>query len=247
MSKMIKRIFLFAFTVVTFFPLCAESELNKIIPPEIKNDAFYRTIYRLAQKESVSTILEIGSSSGDGSTKAFVLGMSKNPNRPTLFCMELSKPRFTALKQRYKNVPSVRCYNVSSIPLEDFPQESDVISFYNTTLTNLNMYGCDRVIGWLRQDIEYVKTADVPQNGIDLIKKENNIEHFDMVLIDGSEFTGMAEFKLIYGARFILLDDINAFKNYANYHQLIKDPNYELLEEEKELRNGYAVFKRKDK
>ena len=243
---MIKRIFIFAFTVVTFFPLCAESELNRIIPPEIKNDAFYHIIYRLAREESVSTILEIGSSSGDGSTEAFVLGMSKNPNHPTLFCMEISKPRFTALKQRYEHLPSVQCYNVSSIPLEDFPQEQDVITFYNTTPTNLNMYGCDRVIGWLKQDIEYVKTANVPQNGIELIKAEHNIEHFDMVLIDGSEFTGMAEFKLIYGARFILLDDINAFKNYANYQQLVNDPNYKLLEENKQLRNGYAVFKRKD-
>ncbi len=243
---MIKHTFLFTFTLISFYSLHSESELNRIIPPEIKNDAFYQTIYRLAREESVSTILEIGSSSGDGSTEAFVLGMSKNPNHPTLFCMEISKPRFTALKQRYKNVPSVRCYNVSSIPLEYFPQESEVISFYNTTPTNLNMYDLDRVIGWLRQDLEYVQTANVPQNGIELIKAENSIKHFDMVLIDGSEFTGIAEFKLIYGARFILLDDINAFKNYANYQQLINDPNYELLEEEKELRNGYAVFKRKD-
>ena len=226
--------------------IIAESELERIIPPEIKNDAFYLAIYHLAKTENVSTILEIGSSSGDGSTEAFVKGISENPHNPILFCMELSVPRFTELKKRYKHLPNVRCYNVSSISLEEFPQESTVRSFLNTVPTNLNMYGEERVIGWLKQDIEYVKTSGKTQNGIQIIKAENNIDFFDIVLIDGSEFTGIAEFNLIYGARFILLDDINAFKNYNNYHQLLRDPKYELVEKETNLRNGYAIFKRKN-
>ena len=221
------------------------SELDRIIPPEVKNDAFYSAIYQLARTEVISTILEIGSSSGDGSTEAFALGIAENPNHPTLFCMEISKPRFAALNQRYKNSSFVKCYNVSSIPLNAFPDENEVISFWHNVPTNLNQYDCDRVVGWLRQDIRYVQTANVPENGIDIIKAENNIKDFDMVLIDGSEFTGMAEFKLIYGAKIILLDDINAFKNYNNYNALLKDSTYELLEENTTLRNGYAIFKRK--
>lgn len=227
--------------------LYAESALERIIPPEIKNDRFYEAIYRLAQKENITTILEIGSSSGEGSTEAFVLGISKNPHHPTLFCMELSKTRFFALRQRYAHLPCVRCYHVSSVPLNAFPSESEVILFYNTVPNNnLRAYGCDNVIDWLRQDIEYVKAADVPTRGIELIKTENNIEYFDMVLIDGSEFTGMAEYQLVYGARFILLDDILTFKNHTNYMKLLNDPKYELLEEDKQLRNGYAIFKLKN-
>lgn len=226
--------------------LFAESELDRIIPPEVKNDAFYNAIYRLAKTESVSTILEIGSSSGDGSTEAFALGISENPNKPTLFCMEISKPRFAALQQRYAHIPNVHCYNVSSIPLASFPKEIEVASFMDSTRTNLDMYGKERVLGWLQQDLDYVKSANVPQTGIELIKEENRITDFDIVLIDGSEFTGMAEFKLVYGAKFILLDDINAFKNYNNYQQLLHDQNYELLEKNVELRNGYAIFKRKN-
>lgn len=243
--EMIKHIFLSTITLVSGISLNADSQLNYLIPPEIKNDAFYNVIYRLAQDASISTILEIGSSSGDGSTEAFVTAIEKNLNRPTLFCMEISKPRFEALQKRYGHTSHVRCYNVSSVPLEVFPLEQELITFMQTTPTNLNMYGITTVLGWLRQDIEYVQSSNVPQNGVEIIKKENSIEHFDMVLIDGSEFTGMAEFKLIYGARYILLDDINAFKNYANYQQLLSDPAYELLEKNKTLRNGYAVFKKK--
>ena len=221
------------------------SELNQIIAPEIKNDTFYQAIYKLARTENISSILEIGSSSGEGSTEAFVLGLLENPAHPTLFCMEVSQPRFAALKKRYQDVPSVQCYNVSSVPVDSFPPESEVSSFYAKTPTNLNLYDLNRVLGWLKQDIEYVLSAGVPQNGIEIIKKDNQIQDFGIVLIDGSEFTGMAEFKQIYGAKFILLDDINAFKNYANYHQLLQDPNYELIEKDLVLRNGFAIFKRK--
>ena len=222
-----------------------KSELDRLISPEIKNDAFYSAIYHLARTESIATILEIGSSSGEGSTEAFIKGISENPNHPKLFCIEVSKTRFKALQGRYASNKSVVCYNVSSVPLEAFPQEEEVLSFMKTFNTSLRDFGHAEVIRWLRQDIDYVKNSDVLQNGIEFIKSEQGIEHFDMVLIDGSEFTGKAEFQLIYGAKFILLDDIRAFKNFQNYVSLLRDHNYELIEEQLFLRNGYAIFKKK--
>lgn len=237
---------IFPLLALTSYALIATtSDLDNIISPEIKNDIFYQKIYDLAKNEHLKTILEIGSSSGDGSTEAFVLGILQNPYKPTLYCMEISKPRFAALHQRYNLVPCVKCYNVSSVPVSSFPSEQEILHFLITTPTNLSSHGPNTVLRWLRQDIQYVQESRVPQNGIEIIKRENCIEYFDMVLIDGSEFTGIAEFKLIYGAKFILLDDISGFKNYSNYVNLLKDPHYELIEENKTLRNGYAIFKRK--
>ena len=46
----------------------------------------------------------------------------------------------------------------------------------------------------------------------------------------------------VYGAKYICLDDINAFKNYQNYHQLLSDPNYSLLISNLDVR-GFAIFK----
>src|SRR6267154_5149422 len=60
-------------------------------PGEIKDDAFYYCIERLAREADLRTILEIGSSAGGGSTEAFVKGIRRNPARPTLFCMEVSR------------------------------------------------------------------------------------------------------------------------------------------------------------
>lgn len=220
------------------------SSLDVIIDPEIKNDDFYVSLYRFAKSENISTILEIGASSGDGSTEALVAGILDNPRHPTLYCIEISKPRFANLKKRYSNLPCVKPYNASSVPLESFPSEEELLAFIYHVPTNLSSHGGQTVLGWLRQDIEYVKNANLPTNGIELIKKENNIDCFDMVLIDGSEFTGSAELNLLYGAKIILLDDISGFKNYTNFRRLCNDSTYTLIQFNMRLRNGYAIFQK---
>jgi hypothetical protein len=63
-------------------------------------------------------------------------------------------------------------------------------------------------------------------------------------MIDGCEFTGLAELKLLYGSKFIALDDVNSFKCYEAY-RLLKDSNsYRLYAENWNLRNGFAIFER---
>ncbi|MBN3876014.1 class I SAM-dependent methyltransferase [Nostoc sp.] len=222
-----------------------DSELNRLIPAEIKNDEFYAAIQKIAREEDIKTVLEIGSSSGQGSTEAFVTGLRENPNKPTLFCMEISKNRFTELKNNYKNEDFVKCYNMSSIAVKKFPTEKEVIDFYNSLHTNLNIYPLERVLGWLRQDIEYVNNSGVSDNGIQIIKNQNNIDYFDLVLIDGSEFTGQAELDEVYGAKYLCLDDINTFKNYRSFNRLLSDPDYLLIISNQNIRNGYAIFQRK--
>lgn len=221
-----------------------ESEMEKFISPEIKNDEFYDTIQTIASSQDIKTVLEIGSSSGEGSTEAFVRGLQENPNQPILFCLEVSKSRFNELQKRYQDETWVRCYKNSSIPVEEFPDESEVVEFYQTIQTNLNHYSLDRVISWLHQDIEYIENHDIPGDGIRLIKQENDIHCFDAVLIDGSEFTGKSELERVYGAKYILLDDINSFKNYQSFTQLVQDTEYSLIDQNWQLRNGYAVFKK---
>lgn len=222
------------------------SELSRLIPPEIKNDDFYANIKRIAREENIKTVLEIGSSSGEGSTEAIVSGLRQNSHKPTLFCMEVSQTRFAELRKKYANDSFVKCYNVSSVSLQQFPNENEITNFYRTNQTNLNYYSLEQVIGWLQQDIEYVKKSGVPDNGIRKIKQENNIGVFDLVLIDGSEFTGSAELNEVYDAKIICLDDINTFKNYQNHQKLLADKNYVLFAHNYSIRNGYSIFKKVD-
>lgn len=220
------------------------AELNRLLSPEIKDDEFYAAIERIAREEDIRTVLDIGASSGQGSTEAFVNGLQKNPNQPTLFCIEVSRPRFRELQKHYAEEPFVKCYNVSSVALEQFSNAEKISSFYKNTPSTLNNFPLEKVLDWLRRDIEAINNSGVASDGIKQIKQENKIDFFDVVLIDGSEFTGIAEFTEVYGARFILLDDIKAFKNYENHQRLFTDENYVLVTQNTSLRNGYSIFKR---
>lgn len=224
----------------------AAMEIERIIPPEIINDEFYWLIKELARSEEIKHVLEIGSSAGGGSTTAFVEALRANRNKPYLYCMEVSKPRFEALSQRYAQEGFVKCFNLSSVGLDEFPSAAEVSDFYRLTPTNLNQYPLEQVLGWLEQDIQYLSKSGVRTDGIEFIKAQAGIEAFDLVLIDGSEFTGAAELNHVRGAKFILLDDTNAFKCHQARARLLTDPDYVLVADNQTLRNGFSAFRRRD-
>lgn len=218
------------------------SELDHLIPPEIKGDAFAEAIEEVASTVGVGEILEIGSSAGDGSTEAWVRGAMRNPVRPRLHCVEVSIERYGALAERWSEHSFVCCHNVSSIPLERFPSAEDVGRFYREVPSRLREFELETVLGWLRQDMEYLREHGLSSSGIREIKEQHGIDVFDAVLIDGSEFTGRAELDEVYGARFLLLDDTQTFKNWDNALRLEADPAYRLIRSDPATRNGFAVF-----
>jgi ribosomal protein S14 len=222
------------------------SELDRVIAPEIRYDRFYRAIERVAATPGARHILEIGSSSGAGSTKALVSGAQRNPTSPTVHCLEVSRVRFRELAMRYRHIGFVKCYNYSSVPLESFPTADEITEFYRTVGSRLRKVPLELVLSWLRQDIDYPVHNDVPADGIRRVKAAHRIDLFDVVLIDGSEFAGPAELDEVYGARYLMLDDIRTYKNYANYGRLSADPAYRLRKKGAWLRNGFAVFERVD-
>ena len=121
-----------------------------IIKPEIFQDDFYNVIHSLAKREDLKTFLEIGSSSGGGSTDAFVKAIRNRPdsNGVRLFCMELSEPRFKQLSEAYKLDEFVNCYNISSVTLDAFPSEEEVVYFYKNVRTKLRRYPQNSVLEW---------------------------------------------------------------------------------------------------
>jgi hypothetical protein len=220
------------------------SQLDAVIPAEITHDRFYRWIARIAASPGVRTILEIGSASGTGSTQAFVDGALRNTVLPTLHCIEISRPRYDELCARHADRDFVHCYNMSSVPAESFPTAVDIDAFRQRAWTRFRFIPRRTVVGWLEQDLEYIHRHHLSAHGIRLIRRAAGIDLFDAVLIDGSEFTGRAELAEVYGARFLLLDDIGTYKNYDNYHSLRKDRAYRLVAHSRWLRNGFAVFER---
>jgi hypothetical protein len=224
------------------WPPATDGTVDKTVDPEVRETPLLARIREIVSSDtSIRNILEIGASSGDGSTEAFVDGIGQKPC--SIYTFEISKPRFALLKRRYRDSPQVRAFNESSVAIADFPSPAELENFYRQTSTNLNRTPLDEVLRWLEADIDYIRSHRIPQNGIARLKAASGIERFDCVLIDGSEFTGRREFELIYGSRYIILDDINAFKNYANHRRLLADASYELIESNVACRNGYSIFR----
>jgi len=220
------------------------SALERLIAPEIKGDLLYQSILEVASAPGVQEILEIGSSSGAGSTEAWVAGALRNPGSPRLHCIEVSSTRYAALVERWKERAFVHCYHVSSVPLESFPSAAEVEAFYRGIRSKLRRTPLETVLGWLHHDAEYVRAQGLSRHGIREIRERHGIDSFDAVLIDGSEFTGRAELDEVYGARFLLLDDIQTYKNFENARRLEEDPRYRLVRASRRTRNGFAVFER---
>lgn len=223
------------------------SELDRAIPPEIKDDRLARALRRLAAAPGVRTVLEVGSSSGDGSTDAFVAGALENPEGPPeLHCLELSRTRFERLVARHGHRDFVRCHNVSSVRVERFLGPEEIRRFCRGIKPWLRRRTAGRYLEWLEQDRRYALEEGTDADGIRDIVAEHGIDAFGAVLIDGSEFTGPAILEDVYGARYLALDDIRGLKNHGNYKRLKKDDGYEMVERSWWLRNGYAIFERRE-
>lgn len=222
------------------------SGLDHLLPPQVKNDSFYRALIAVAATPGVTNILEIGASSGQGSTEALVNGAMKNPGGPPhIHSIEVSKARMGSFLDTWKAFPFVHGYNTSAVPTASFPSKDDIAEFYRTVRSKLRNVRLERVQGWLQQDLDYLaEHPDLDVHGIRRIKAQARVGTFDAVLIDGSEFTGKAEMEEVYGATWLMLDDTRSYKNWDNMARLLKDPAYRLVKKSRWTRNGWAVFQR---
>lgn len=220
---------------------------TSIIPAEIKNDELYNRIMNtiLLFNEEIETVLEIGASSGDGSTEAIVRAMSQLEDKE-LYTLEVDLARFAALQERYKDLDWVIPVNKSAVHLNEYPTKGQIEDFYNTIKTQLNQYPIEFVLSWYDTEIEKVEYLGDKIGGIDQIKKDNNIKNFDMVILDGSPFTGYQEFLKIAGAKIIVLDDIIDIKHHFTQLALRENEGYECIFCNAALRNGYAIWVKRD-
>ena len=79
-------------------------------------------------------------------------------------------------------------------------------------------------------------------DGIRAVKEEHGIDTFDAALLDGSEFAGPAVLEDVYGATWLVLDDIRSIKNHANYTRLRGDDAYTMTERSTEANLEMTLY-----
>jgi hypothetical protein len=209
--------------------------------PEIVNDELSDLITALIVGHKPLVSVEIGSGGGMGSTQAFLKGLAGQTGR--LFCIEARRERFESLSAVVAKHPGVTPIHGSSVRVADYMSVEEVTDFYRGEgIANLTRYPLELVLSWREQEISYTVENAIRQNVLRELRDREGVP--DLVLVDGSPFTGEAELELIYGAKVIILDDTIDIKNWTGHQALLRDKGYRLIQENKHLRNGYAAFER---
>ena len=215
----------------------------------------YETLVRLASRPEVRTVIEIGSTDGLGSTQALREGLERNPNYPRvrLCCIEPVAAMFERL--RLGAAPYMRCYRVSSVPPELHYTDDEIRQFFAEDYPRQPYVTPEQKQdpAWHIRErdryIEYFLRYRLPLDGIELIKREERIQTFDLALVDGSTYTGRADMRAVYGARYLVLDDVHTLKCCWAFRDLERDPAYRRIMYHPCTSGhfGYAAFERIDR
>lgn len=217
------------------------------------NERFGQSIAHITKKYLLKKVLEIGSWDGTGSTQCFIEGMKDLPGR-SLTCLEVESSRYDSLLQTTSKYSEwVKCHNLSSISFDalvykDFeeiwrsPYNEIPGSPADTDTDQGDLQKKELVKSWWQQDTTNLKRYK--KGFLELYPDE----FYDGVLIDGSEFAGYSEFKLLKDrvGVFFLDDYFKAFKTNQIARELDDDPNYMILDAQPRHRNGWAIIGRKD-
>jgi hypothetical protein len=106
-------------------------------------------------------------------------------------------------------------------------------------------------IGCIWYTIASVLSSTALKLTIDRIKLENNLNSFDLVLVDGSELgSDVNVIRELRGefltARFVVLDDINLLPNGESHNILLRDPRFVTVDQNPHLRDGFSIFKKRN-
>ncbi len=203
-------------------------------PPEIRLDEpAGRSLAEICKDSSIQIAVEIGASSGEGSTGVLRYAL---PESARIYSLEAHPERY---KELVRNVSKdSRCVPIHAAAQPRIATAQEVKEWLEANpCSTLRGYGQDRVLQWRQEDEELLK--NVPTDGV------NRVPDPDLLLIDGSEFTGWYDLQafLERGARpkYIALDDIFTFKNSQSLAELSRY-GYRLIQWSK-ARQGFAILK----
>lgn len=195
---------------------------------QICNDGFSNEITRYASDLRYKTFLEIGTWNGLGSTKAFSNGFKNRDDEYVFYSLECNKDKCSDASKLYTDNSKIHILNevIWNVEPDDF------YKIFPQCLTN-KMYK-----HWNEVDIINMKTCDL------FLNRPNLPEIFDVLLLDGGEFTTFYEFQILKNrCKILMLDDINVDKCILIVNEIRSDKSWKIIKYEN-IRNGYLIAER---
>lgn len=197
---------------------------------QICNDEFSKDIKMIASNKTNKTFLEVGTWNGLGSTKAFSDGfkLRENDDDFVFYSLECNRDKWADAVKLYENDRRMRLLN--EVVWNEEP--ADFYQIFPECLTNET---CKR---WNEVDIVNMKKCPV------FLDRPDLPEVFDVIFLDGGEYTTYYEFQLLKDrCKILMLDDVNASKCKLIVAEMEKDASWKILKRVN-VRNGYLIAER---
>ena len=195
---------------------------------QICNDSFSAEIEKYASDVNYKAFLEIGTWNGMGSTRAFAKGLSQRSDDYVFYSLECNKDKWADAVKLYDDNKQIHILNEVIWNVEP----ADFYEVFPQCKTN-ELYK-----KWNDVDIINMKRCGV------FLDRKDLPAMFDVILLDGGEFTTYYEFKLLKDrCKILMLDDINGDKCQLIVKEILADPSWKILKRDN-VRNGYLIAER---
>lgn len=191
-------------------------------------------IYNLVAKSSFDVIIDVGTWNGLGTTTCILQALEDTKNTNTkVFTIELYADMFQVARKnlsKYLDNPNFKMLNGRLIDFEDV--------YWFDHKKETGKYTDPHAQAWYFSDMKYLSEAfDVSSHIPDKI---------DLLILDGGEYTTYPEWqKLKHKTDYFVLDDTNILKCAKIKEEVLYDPEYEIIHNVINERNGYLVGRKK--
>lgn len=209
------------------------------MPAEITaSDSFGQAITNTIRAFAFESVLEIGSFDGLGSTQVFIEAL-RHAADPRVICLEANPSRYQQLQQNTIQHAWVKGVCQSSISLASLTPKNFDRDVWQSPYNGLR-YPRELVREWW----------DATQRHLGCVRSgylETLSDTFDVALVDGDEFCGYDDYRLVKDrVRCLMLDDVfHAYKCNLAHHELASDPAWNLVWADSTVRNGASIWVRK--
>jgi hypothetical protein len=212
------------------------ADYNNVIEHNAKNigqvdlDSYLgKFLNSFAKNEKYTTFLEIGTWNGLGSTKCIVDGLLTRKTPFTFYSLECNSEKVKMAQKLYADISGVHI--LDEVLLSERPANMTLI--FPELLTNTEF------AEWNKIDFENMREKPLFLNRLGLP------DVFDVVLLDGGEFTTWYEYNLIKDrCKILLLDDTRVSKCKKIVSDILDQPHkWKVLLNSKERNGTFACMR----
>lgn len=181
-------------------------------------------LMNVAKDTQYAKYLEIGTWSGMGSTRCFHLGFLGRAGPFVFKSLECNKEKCGMAAMHYTEYPYIQILNSTVVPASAIPSTDELKIMFEGLVEH-----------WHDVDMENLATCSFLED-----------RDFDVVFLDGGEYTTYFEYKELVSKcpslRMIICDDTNMNKCKKVREELLASPDWKILVDRPDDRNGWCAF-----